>query len=78
MDEKGEKMKDFKEEIAICLTQAINLPKEELKDMIEVPKDEKNGDYALPCFRFAKMFGKSPMLIAEELKEKLNISRNRY
>ncbi len=71
-------MKDFKEEIAGCLTQAINLSKEELQDMIEIPKDETKGDYALPCFRFAKQFGKSPMLIAEEIKEKITISRYRY
>ena len=71
-------MKDFKEEIAGCLTQAIDLPKEELQDMIEIPKDETKGDYALPCFRFAKQFGKSPMLIAEDLKDKLNLSRHQY
>lgn len=71
-------MKDFKEVIAKCLTQVIDQKQEELKDMIEVPKDETKGDYALPCFRFAKQFGKSPMLIAEEIKEKITISRYRY
>lgn len=71
-------MKDFKEEIAKCLTQVIDLLPEEIVDMIEIPKDETKGDYALPCFRFAKQFGKSPMLIAEEIKEKITISRYRY
>lgn len=67
-------MKDFKEQIAKCLTQVIDMERQELKNMIEIPKDEKMGDYALPCFRFAKMFGKAPAIIAEELKEKLDIA----
>lgn len=66
-------MKDFKEQIAKCLTQVIDMEQQELKNMIEIPKDEKMGDYALPCFRFAKMFGKAPAIIAEELKEKVDI-----
>ena len=65
-------MKDFKDEIAKCLTKLINLEQEEIKNMIEKPKDEKMGDYALPCFRFAKEFSKSPNIIAEELVGKLN------
>lgn len=65
-------MKDFKDEIAKCLTKLINLEQEEIKNMIEKPKDEKMGDYALPCFRFAKEFSKSPNIIAEELLGKLN------
>lgn len=65
-------MKDFKQQIAECLAKVIELNQEELKSMIEIPKDEKMGDYALPCFRFAKMFAKAPALIAEDLKEKLD------
>lgn len=65
-------MKDFKEQIANCLTSVIDLEQEELRKMIEIPKDEKMGDYALPCFRFAKTFGKAPAIIAEELKQKID------
>ncbi len=71
-------MKDFKEKIADCLTSVIDMNKEELKRIIEIPKDEKMGDYAFPCFRFAKTFGKAPNMIAQELKEKLEIARNRH
>lgn len=67
-------MKDFKEQIAACFAKVIDMEQEELKNMIEIPKDEKMGDYALPCFRFAKMFAKAPAIIAEELKEKLDIT----
>lgn len=31
------------------------------------------GDLAYPCFRLAKIFKKSPQMIAEELKEKLDL-----
>ena len=31
------------------------------------------GDYAFPCFQFAKIFRKAPNMIAEELKNKLSI-----
>lgn len=67
-------MKDFKEQIAECFAQVIEISQDELKNMIEIPKDEKMGDYALPCFRFAKMFGKAPGLIAEDLKEKIDFA----
>lgn len=67
-------MKDFKQQIAACFAKVIDMEQEELKNMIEIPKDEKMGDYALPCFRFAKMFAKAPAIIAEELKEKLDIT----
>ena len=66
-------MKDFKDQIAKCLHPMIDIEQEEIKNMIEIPKDEKVGDYALPCFRFAKIFAKSPNIIAQELKEKLDI-----
>lgn len=67
-------MKDFKEQIAKCFAKVIEIGQDELKNMIEIPKDEKMGDYALPCFRFAKMFGKAPGLIAQDLKEKIDIT----
>lgn len=67
-------MKDFKEQIAECFAKVIEISQDELKNMIEIPKDEKMGDYALPCFRFAKMFGKAPALIAEDLKEKIDFT----
>ncbi len=67
-------MKDFKEQIATCFAKVIEIGQDELKHMIEIPKDEKMGDYALPCFRFAKMFGKAPGLIAQDLKEKIDFT----
>lgn len=41
---------------------------EEIYSAIALPPNSEMGDYALPCFKFAKILRKSPVLIAEELK----------
>ncbi len=41
--------------------------KEEIAQTICVPPDTTMGDYALPCFKFAKIMRKSPALIAETI-----------
>ncbi|MDE7159132.1 MAG: arginine--tRNA ligase, partial [Clostridiales bacterium] len=41
---------------------------EEIEEAIAVPPDSSMGDYALPCFKFAKAMRKSPVAIAEELR----------
>ncbi len=46
---------------------AEGVGKEEIYASLAVPPDPALGDYALPCFKFAKLFRKSPVLIAEEL-----------
>ncbi len=40
---------------------------EEIYNLIVLPKDSANGDFCLPCFKFAKAMRKSPMVIAEEI-----------
>lgn len=40
---------------------------EEIASSIALPPNSQMGDYALPCFRFAKVLRKSPAAIAEEL-----------
>ena len=67
-------MKDFKQEIANIISDVIGVNKEELVTYIEVPKDVSMGDYAFPCFRLAKELKKTPNIIAEEIKEKLDIT----
>lgn len=61
-------MIDFKEIIAQAVAKATNIEEQEIYTYIEVPKDTKNGDYAFPCFRLAKVLRKAPPAIAEELK----------
>ncbi len=38
---------------------------------IELPKNKGMGDFALPCFKMAKQLRKSPVIIANELQEKI-------
>ena len=58
---------DYKKHIAEKLS-ACGVDKDEIEAAIAVPPDNKMGDYALPCFKFAKAMRKSPVAIAEELK----------
>lgn len=70
-------MIDFKDKIAEEISKVLELKKEDLKDYIEIPKDTKMGDYALPCFKLAKEMKKSPVIIANEIKEKIEMP-NKY
>ena len=69
-------MKDFKEIIANKLSKIIDMDINEIKESIEIPKDTKHGDYAFPCFKLAKTLRKSPQLIAQELKEQIELDEN--
>lgn len=40
--------------------------------IVEIPKERSLGDYAVPCFSFAKKLHKNPIMIANEIKEKIN------
>ena len=70
-------MIDFKDKIAEEISKVLEFTKEELKEYIEIPKDTKMGDYALPCFKLAKEMKKSPVIIANEIKEKIEMP-NKY
>ena len=66
-------MIDFKEKIAEEINKVLELSKDEVKSFLEIPKDKKMGDYALPCFKLAKQMKKSPVIIADEIKEKIEM-----
>ncbi|RPJ76388.1 MAG: arginine--tRNA ligase, partial [Alphaproteobacteria bacterium] len=57
-----------------------NLPEElsfvDFFKALEQPPEKNLGDYALPCFKFAKLIKKNPNLVAEELKNALEASNN--
>ncbi len=57
---------DYKAYIAERLP-ADGVSREEIAESIAVPPDTSLGDYALPCFKFAKILHKSSVLIAQEL-----------
>ena len=65
-------MINFKEKIADKLSACVEgLEYEEILSMIEVPADNKLGDYAFPCFRLAKTMRKAPAMIAKDISDKL-------
>ena len=66
-------MINFKQKIAEMIANTIDMDKQEIESYIEKPKESANGDYAFPCFRLAKSFKKAPQVIAEEIKEKIEI-----
>ena len=65
-------MIDYKDIIANSIyDEALGLTVDELKEMIEIPADEAMGDFALPCFRFAKTLHKAPQMIAADVAAKV-------
>jgi len=70
-------MLDIKQMIAEILEEKISsLSSEDIYNMLEYPPDDKMGDVALPCFKFARTFRKAPNLIAEEISN--NLAANDY
>lgn len=65
-------MIQYKEKIAGLLVDIVEgLSMEEIESMLEIPTDEKMGDYAFPCFRLAKQLRKAPPAIAKDIAAKL-------
>ena len=69
-------MIDFKKQVAEAIAKVLNMDVKEVEISIEHPKGADNGDYAFPCFRLAKTLRKAPPVIAEEIKEKLQVNEN--
>ena len=65
-------MIDYNELIAEKIANAINLDKNEIKQYIEIPPQNDMGDFAFPCFKLAKTLRKSPVQIADDIKEKIS------
>ncbi|QQK07527.1 arginine--tRNA ligase [Miniphocaeibacter halophilus] len=65
-------MIDFKIKVVDKLEELkLDISREEIISLIEIPPESSMGDYAFPVFKFAKTFKKAPNLIAEELAGKL-------
>ncbi|NYB75910.1 arginine--tRNA ligase [Sedimentibacter hydroxybenzoicus DSM 7310] len=63
---------DFKERVAEIFTSIeTDLSLEDALLLIETPPSPDMGDFAVPCFKFAKKYRKSPTAIAAELTEKI-------
>ena len=57
---------DYKKHIAQKIA-AEGLSAEDIYAAIALPPNSEMGDYALPCFKFAKVLRKSPALIAQDI-----------
>ncbi|MBI4531402.1 MAG: arginine--tRNA ligase [Candidatus Latescibacteria bacterium] len=60
-------MNPFIKEITDLLAPLTDLSAKEIVPLLEIPPDEKMGDYAFPCFTLANRFRKAPAAIAQEL-----------
>jgi len=63
---------DFKEKVAEIFTAVeSDLSMDDALQLIEIPPSQDMGDYAVPCFKFAKKYRKSPAVVATEIAEKI-------
>ena len=82
-------MIDFKQIIADKIYEAIkkeynenneididSIDANEIYKFIEVPPNKEMGDYAFPCFKLAKLLRKAPPVIANEIKEKIEVNED--
>jgi arginyl-tRNA synthetase len=66
----------MKEEIAKLLKKPIkelgaDLSKDNIIELIEIPKDYSNGDFAFPCFALSKQIKENPHELAIQLRQEL-------
>ena len=67
-------MVDFKSEIAREIAKVTNLEEGQLRNYIEIPPNQDLGDFAFPCFKLAKDLRKAPQIIAQEIKDNIEIN----
>lgn len=63
---------DYKKLIVERIKEHVEVDALSLERFIEIPPKPEMGDFALPCFQFAKTMKKAPNIIAKELSEKMN------
>ncbi|MDD7793243.1 arginine--tRNA ligase [Clostridium sp. 'White wine YQ'] len=64
---------DYKKIVAERIGSVIELEKDKIEALIEIPPNGDMGDYAFPCFQLSKVLRKAPNMIAAELKDKINV-----
>ena len=64
-------MVNYTKLIAEKISWAVQISKTEIESYIEIPPQSDMGDFAFPCFKLAKILKKSPVMIAEEIKDKI-------
>ena len=64
---------DIKEEISEHISKFLNKNIEEIDKMLVKNENIDRGNYSLPCFKFASEMKKNPQVIADEIKENLQL-----
>ena len=54
----------------------INLNKEDIEKLIEIPPNSQMGDFSFPCFKLSKTLKKAPNIIAQELVSRINLENS--
>lgn len=62
---------NYKGIIAEKLAIHIELDKDIIEKLVEIPPKDEMGDFAFPCFQLAKIMRKAPNMIALDVKEQL-------
>ncbi len=57
----------FRAEIADAVARTLGVDAQQIEIIMETPPQMEWGDYALPCFSFAKSLRKNPAIIAEQI-----------
>jgi arginyl-tRNA synthetase len=70
---KGSDVEAYKEAVAQCLTEPLGQPPEAIVALLRTPPEPAWGDYALPCFTFAKAWRQAPPQIAAQLAETIAV-----
>jgi len=63
---------DYKKLVAERIKEHVDLEFNLIERLIEIPPRPEMGDFAFPCFQLSKVLRKAPVMIAEELKGKIN------
>jgi arginyl-tRNA synthetase len=59
------------EALSKMTSEPLDISTNDIEKAVEIPPSDDMGDFAFPCFMFAKRFKKSPVAIAEMLKTQI-------
>ncbi len=66
-------MEAYKEAVAQCLSEPLGQPPEAIVALLRTPPEPAWGDYALPCFTFAKAWRQAPPQVAAQLAQTIAV-----
>lgn len=58
------------------IVKATKLPHHEIASILEIPKNQEMGDFALPCFKLAARMKKDPKLIAKDVAAHIKLPKD--